>query len=389
MTTVYLARGKGHRLEQGHPWIFKGEISRIDGETPLGGAVIVRDSRGKFIGHGTYSPQSQIAVRLWSLLEESPINASLIDERIKLAVAYRDLLGRGKVCRLVFGEADFMPGLVVDRYDDVLVLQTLSAGADARKDEIVAGLKKRLKPKGIYERNEVPIRTQEGLPLQSGFIGPSFETSRVVSLNGFKFKVDVASGQKTGFFLDQADNALSLKNLAEGARVLDCFCHTGFFSVHAGGYEAESVLGLDASAEAVELATQNAKLNGLEQVKFEKADIFDALPAMVREKRDFDVVVLDPPAFAKNRGAIEGALKGYREINRRALQLLVPGGFLLTFSCSRFITPDLLAQAVMEASRDAKRRLRQVAYLNQAPDHPIVWGIDETYYLKGFVLQVL
>jgi 23S rRNA (cytosine1962-C5)-methyltransferase len=298
-------------------------------------------------------------------------------------------MGYTDSCRVVFGEADLLPGLVVDKFNDVLSVQFLTLGMERWKEVVIESLTEIVKPTGIYLRNDVPVREKEGLPLEKGFIGKGFPTDLVIDENGLKLHVDVAGGQKTGHFLDQVLNHAAMAKISRDMRVLDCFTHTGGFALHAAHYGAADVEGLDISSEAVALATRNAELNGLTNCRFSVANVFDHLTEASRTGKQWDVIVLDPPAFAKSKGAMENAYRGYKEINLRALKCIPAGGFLVTCSCSQHMSPDLFRQMVMEAAQDAGRRLREVYYGTQPPDHPILWGVPETHYLKCLVLQVI
>jgi len=299
-------------------------------------------------------------------------------------------MGNTESCRVVFGESDGLPALVVDKFNDVLVLQTMALGMEHHKEEIVQALRDVLKPRGIYERNDAAVREKEGLELRTGFIGEPFDTQLEIEENGLKIGVDIAGGQKTGHFLDQRLNHAAMTRISHQARVLDCFTHTGGFALHAAKYGAKEVLGLDISEDAIAAARENAKRNGLEpRCTFKTANVFDFLTDASKRGLLWDVIVLDPPAFAKSRSALDGAIRGYKEINLRALKCLPPGGFLVTCSCSQHLTPELFRAMVADAARDAHRELREVYYGTQPPDHPIHWAIPETLYLKCLVLQAL
>ncbi len=297
-------------------------------------------------------------------------------------------------CRLIFGEADFLPGIVVDKFEDCLVVESLALGIDRMKEMIVDCVKEVLladgiQIRGVYERSDAKVRLNEGMERVKGFIGAPFDTRIQIEENGVKYMVDVENGQKTGFFLDQKYNRLAIQKLCRGARVLDCFTHTGSFALNAGIAKAASVLGVDASGLAVECAQENARLNGLEDVvKFQCADVFDLLPQLEQNGEQFDVVILDPPAFTKSRNSIKNAVRGYREINLRGMKLVRPGGYLATCSCSHFMSYELFTQTIHQAAKNAHKRLRQVEFRTQAPDHPILWAADESYYLKFYIFQV-
>lgn len=388
MTKVYLKRKIAPRIANGHPWIYGNEIELIDGEVVPGDIVDVYYGDKKFAGRGYMNPQSQIAVRLLTRKQEI-INEDFFLQRIKQAWAYRQKLGITENCRLVFGEADYLPALIIDKFNDYFVLQTLSLGIDKWKDAIVAALESIFSPKGIYERNDVPVRELEGLSQQKGFLSAPFDTNIVIEENGLKFYVDVENGQKTGYFLDQQTNRTAIQNIVKGANVLGAFTYTGTFEIHAAKYGAKSVLGIDVSEQAVEMANKNAALNGLENIcKFETKNAFDALKQWDRDSKKFDVVMLDPPAFTKSRENIKNAITGYKEINLRGMKLVKNGGFLVTSSCTNLVSPEMFLDTIAAAARDAKKKIRQVVFQSQASDHPIIWGMDNTNYLKFLIVEV-
>jgi 23S rRNA (cytosine1962-C5)-methyltransferase len=377
------------RIRHGHPWIFATQVVKEEGAYEPGDIVQVFSTRREPLGQGYVNPRSMIRVRLLTRHVEDRVNRAFIHERIAKAWAYRQRMGYTGSCRVVFGEADLLPGLVVDKFNDVLSVQFLTLGMERWKDVVLEALTEVVKPTGIYLRNDVPVREKEGLPLEKGFVGKSFPTDLVIDENGLKLNVDVAGGQKTGHFLDQVLNHAAMAKISKGMRVLDCFTHTGGFALHAAHYGAADVEGLDISAEAVALATRNAEQNGLANCRFNVANVFDHLTEASRAGKQWDVIVLDPPAFAKSKGALENAYRGYKEINLRALKCIPAGGFLVTCSCSQHMVPDLFRKMVLEAAQDAGRRLREVYYGTQPPDHPILWGVPETHYLKCLVLQVI
>lgn len=390
MTKVVLKKKISHRVENGHPWIFANEVNTIDGAPAPGDMVDVLTYDKKFIGRGYINPKSQIVVRLLTRDKNETINEAFFYERLREAWAYKSRLGYRENCRLVFGEADFLPALIIDKFNDYFVLQTLALGIDIWKPAIVAALEKLFQPKGIYERNDVPVRELEGLPQQKGFLSAPFDTNIIISENGLKFRVDIENGQKTGYFLDQQDNRRAIRHIVEGADVLGAFTYTGTFEIHAAHYGAKSVLGIDISANAVEQANRNAALNGLEKnCRFEALNAFDVLKQWGREGKQWDVVMLDPPAFTKSRENIQKAITGYKEINLRGMKLIKPGGFLVTSSCTNLVSPDLFLQTIDMAAKDARRKLRQVAWQAQSADHPILRGIENTHYLKFLIVQVV
>ncbi|MEI3578861.1 MAG: class I SAM-dependent rRNA methyltransferase [Acutalibacteraceae bacterium] len=391
---VILKKGEGRTLKAGGAWIFDNEIDKVEGTPEDGSLVEVRDFDGYGMGTGFYNSRSRIRVRMMSRKAGQPIDRDFLRMRVQNAWDYRKKTVDTSSCRIIFGEADFLPGLVVDKFSDVLVVQSLALGIDRMKEEILSLLVEVLRAdgveiRGIYERSDAKVREQEGLPRQKGFIGAEFPTRVQIVENGVRYEVDVEDGQKTGFFLDQKYNRLAIQRLCRDARVLDCFTHTGSFALNAGIAGASSVLGVDASQLAVDQARINAELNGLsDRVKFQCADVFDLLPELERQGEQFDVVILDPPAFAKSRASVKNATRGYRDINLRGMKLVRDGGYLATCSCSHFMTYELFTQTIAQAARSAHVRLRQVEYRTQAPDHPILWAADESYYLKFYIFQV-
>nr|WP_294530750.1 class I SAM-dependent rRNA methyltransferase [uncultured Blautia sp.] len=394
LAVVSLKKGEGRLLKSGGMWIFDNEIATIMGSFVNGDIVLIHDFDGYPLGKGFINTNSKITVRLLSRDEQTVIDEVFFEKRVRDAWEYRKKVVDTRSCRVIFGEADFFPGLVIDKFSDVLVVQSLALGIDRYKEMIVELLKKVLEEdgiriRGVYERSDAKVRRQEGMELVKGFIGPEFPTLVEIEENQVKYQVDVKDGQKTGFFLDQKYNRLAIQKLCKNAKVLDCFTHTGSFALNAGIAGASSVLGVDASALAVDQATANARLNGLEdRVQFICRDVFELLPELEAKEEKFDVVILDPPAFTKSRSSIKNAVKGYREINLRALKLVREGGFLATCSCSHFMDYELFTQTIGQAARSAHKRLRQVEYRTQAPDHPILWAADESYYLKFYIFQV-
>jgi len=385
---VQLKRKIAPRIANGHPWIFGNEIEKINGDPKGGDIVDVLYGDGSFAGRGYINPQSQITVRLLTRKKEE-INDGFFVRRIQEAWQYRQKIGYTENCRLIFGEADYMPALIIDKFNDYFVLQTVSLGMDVWKPSIVKALETIFKPKGIYERNDVPVRELEGLPQQKGFLSAPFDTTIVINENGLKFNVDIENGQKTGYFLDQQDNRRAIKNIVKGADVLGAFTYTGTFEIHAAHYGAKSVLGIDISANAVAQANLNAKLNGLENiVHFEAINAFDVLKVWAKEGRQYDVVMLDPPAFTKSRENIQKAITGYKEINLRGMKLIKNGGFLVTSSCTNLVNPDMFLQTIEMAAKDARKKIRQVTFQAQASDHPIIWGMENTNYLKFLIVEV-
>lgn len=394
MTIVTLKKGEGRTLKSGGMWVYDNEIASIVGTFHNGDIVTVHDFDGYPMGKGFINQNSKIRVRMMTRNANQEIDREFLRMRVKDAWEYRKKTVDTSSCRVIFGEADFLPGLVVDKFSDVLVVQSLALGIDKFKPEIVDLLKEVLAEdgveiRGVYERSDAKVRSNEGMERVKGFIGEEFDTNVEIVENGVKYIVDVKDGQKTGFFLDQKYNRLAIQKLCKDAKVLDCFTHTGSFALNAGIAGAKSVLGVDASELAVHQATENAKLNGLEDtVKFQCVDVFELLPELEKKGEKFDVVILDPPAFTKSRNSIKNAIKGYREINLRGMKLVKPGGYLATCSCSHFMDYELFTKTIHQAAQNVHKRLRQVEFKTQAPDHPILWAADESYYLKFYVFQV-
>lgn len=388
MATAVLIPGKEKRVYSGHPWIFRSDIAQLEGNYIPGDVVNVVSSRGRFLCRAFYNPQSQIALRVMTYHDE-PVDRAFIFRRVKEAVDYRRSFADMRSCRLIFAESDRLPAMIVDRFGDVLVMQCLALGMERYKQDVVDALVEELHPAGIWERSDVPVRRLEGLELVTGLRYGAVPDRVEMIENGVRFLVDVKEGQKTGFFLDQKENRAAIAPFVKNATVLDCFTHTGSFALHAGHFGAKEVTGVDISAYACEFATENARLNGLEdRVHFVEANAFDLLAAQSREGMQYDVVILDPPAFTKTRGAIESATRGYKEINLRAMKLIRSGGYLVTCSCSQHILPDAFLAIVKDAALDARVRLRQVEYRTQGRDHPILPAAPETQYLKCGIFQI-
>ena len=394
-TAIILKKGEGRALKAGGPWIYSNEIASIMGDFEPGDVVMVKDFDGYLMGKGFFNPNSKIAVRMLTRDPDAVIDAAFFEKRLRAAWDYRKKTTDISCCRVIFGEADFLPGLTVDKYEDVLVVESLSLGIDRMKDGLLKKLceilaEDSIRIRGIYERSESKSRLLEGMERVKGFIGEPFDTQVEITENGLKFLVDVENGQKTGYFLDQKYNRAAIRGICRGAKVLDCFTHTGSFALNAAAGGADSVLALDASESACERARLNARINGLEEkVTVRCCDVFDELPRFEEEGERYDVVILDPPAFAKSREATKAAARGYREINTRGMRIVKDGGFLVTCSCTRFMTYELFSQTIAQAARSAHKRLRQVDFRTQAPDHPILWNADESYYLKFYIFQVL
>ena len=389
MIRAKLRRKIAPRVQLGHPWVFANEIDSIDETAQDGDVVTLFSHDDRFVGQGYYNSRSQIRIRLLTRDPKAVINEQYFLEQIRSCWNYRQKLGYTENCRLVFGEADGLPQLIIDKFNDHFVIQTLALGIDRWKPALVKALETVFNPKGIYERNDVPVRELEGLPQQKGFLSAPFDTRIQIRENGLLFHVDLDQGQKTGYFLDQQDNRRAIQHIVKDAEVLGAFTYTGTFEVHAAHYGAKSVLGLDISANAVQMANANAALNGLsDRCRFEVANAFDVLKTWGKEGKNYDVVMLDPPAFTKSRETIQKAITGYKEINLRGMKLVRPGGFLVTSSCTNLVNPELFLQIIDMAARDARRKIRQVLFQTQSPDHPIVWGQENTQYLKFLIVQV-
>jgi 23S rRNA (cytosine1962-C5)-methyltransferase len=389
-----LKKGEGRSLKAGGLWIYDNEIAEVKGAYEDGDIISVEDFDGYFMGYGFINSASKIRIRMLSRRKENRITPAFLKKRVRDCWEYRKSVIDTESCRLIFGEADFLPGLVVDKFSDILVVESLALGIDRLKPFLLESLREILeengiKIRGIYERSDAKVRLQEGMERFKGFMGEPFETKVEIRENGVRYQVDVKEGQKTGFFLDQKINRAAIHKLCPGKRVLDCFTHTGSFALNAGIAGAKSVLGVDASELGIAQARENARLNNLEdKVEFVCADVFELLPKLEEEGERYDVVILDPPAFTKSRQATKGAVKGYREINLRGMKLVRDGGFLVTCSCSHFMEAELFAKTIREAAKGARKRLRQVEFHTQAPDHPILWAADESYYLKFYIFQV-
>ena len=392
--TVILKKGEGRSFFAGGPWIYDNEIDRIDGVIQDGDAVRVCNDRGDFLAWGFYNSHSRIRVRILSRYAKDVIDEAFFERRLRNSWDYRKKTVDTDACRIVFAEADGMPGLVIDKFGDVLVFESLCLGMDLFKNSAAECITRILaedgiRIRGIYERSDAKVRTLEGMERVKGFLSAPFDTKVPITENGVRYIVDVENGQKTGFFLDQKYNRLAVQKLCKGARVLDCFTHTGSFALNAGIAGAAEVTGVDASDLAIAQAEENARLNHLENiVHFQTADVLELLPELERRGERYDVIILDPPAFTKSRNSVKNAVRGYRDINMRAMRLLNDGGFLATCSCSHFMTNELFLSMLTQAANTSHRRIRQAEVRAQSPDHPYLWGADETFYLKFFILQV-
>ena len=392
---VTLKKGEGRILKSGGMWVFDNEIAKMEGNFENGDMITVHDFDGYPMGQGFINLNSKIRVRLMTRDVSREIDRDFLYERVKNAWEYRKKVVDTGSCRLIFGEADFLPGLVVDKFSDVLVVESLALGIDRLKEQIIEILKEILRQdgievRGVYERSDAKVRQNEGMERVKGFIGKEFDTNVQIEENGVKYLVDVKDGQKTGFFLDQKYNRLAIQKLCKGARVLDCFTHTGSFALNATVAGAREVTGVDASELAVEQASKNAILNGVQdRAKFLCRDVFELLPELEKKGEKYDVVILDPPAFTKSRSSIKNAVKGYREINLRAMKLVKDGGFLATCSCSHFMSYELFTETIGQAARNVHKRLRQVEFRTQAPDKPVIpenLKIIEDHQLTSFQL---
>lgn len=391
---VHIKKGEARALKAGGMWIYDNEIDRIEGDFVDGDIVCVQDFDGYPLGSGFINTRSKLTVRMLTRKKDAVIDELFIEKRVQDAWEYRKAAVDTTSCRLIFGEADFLPGIIVDKFSNILVVESLALGIDRLKPIILNKLKMVLardgiRIRGIYERSDAKVRLQEGMERFKGFVGEAFDTKVEIEENGVRYCVDVKDGQKTGFFLDQKYNRLAIQRFCRGKRVLDCFTHTGSFALNAAIAGAAEVIGVDASETAISQARENAQLNGVSDIaSFICADVFELLPELERKKEQFDLVILDPPAFTKSRSSIKNAVKGYREINMRGLKLVRDRGFFATCSCSHFMTPELFSKTIREAAGSVHRRLRQVEYRTQAADHPILWAADESYYLKFYIFQV-
>ncbi len=392
---VTLKKGEGRSLKKGGLWVYDNEIASVLGNGENGCLVRVNDFDGYPMGVGFINDNSKIRVRMLSRHKDTEINEDFLRTRFRNAWEYRKKVVDTSSCRLIFGEADFLPGLTVDKYEDILVVESLALGMDRMKKLVLDLLcdelnKDGIRIRGIYERSDARVRELEGMERVKGFLSEPFDPVVQITENGVKYEVDVANGQKTGFFLDQKYNRKAIQGLCKGATVLDCFTHTGSFALNAGYAGAAEVLGVDASELAIKQAERNAALNELsDRVHFMVADVLDLLPKFAEEGRKYDVVILDPPAFTKSREATKNAIKGYREINMKGLRLVKEGGYFATCSCSHFMTQELFTETIAQAAQSVHKRLRQVEFRTQAPDHPILWNSEESYYLKFYIFQVV
>ncbi len=390
MTSIILKSNIRKRVEKGHPWVYDNEIDKIEGTYENGDIVDVLNPKGKFLGRGYINDNSVIRVRIMTRNPKENIDRDFFERRIKRAWEYRKKLVDTSSCRVIYGEADEIPGIIVDKFNDYLSIQTLTFGIEKYKDMIVDILKEVINPLGIYERNDNNVRILEGLEEKKGIIYGDFDPKTIINENGIKMLVDIENGQKTGYFLDQRENRLAIKDIVKDSSVLDCFCHTGSFAMHAAYFGAKNVTAVDISEHAIETAKENAKLNNLtDKIDFVCGNAFDILREYQEEGKQFDVVILDPPAFTKSAKKIKSAYKGYKEINLRGMKLVKPGGFLVTASCSHYMSKELFREMLLESARDAKKTIREVEVKTQAKDHPYMWNYEESLYLKFFIINVL
>lgn len=385
--TVYLKKNEEKRLIAGHSWVFANEVAKIDGKDKNGALATVCSFDGRFIGKGYINHASKILVRIF-IRNDDTDEGDFYFHRIQEAWLQRQKLGDENCCRVVFGEADNLPALIVDKYADVLVMQCLSLGIHQRKKQIVDALVRIFQPKGIFERSDVAVRAKEGLPLEKGVLYGEVPDEVIIEENGLKMSVDVKNGQKTGYFLDQKENRFSLRRYAKDGRVLDCFCNSGGFSLNAA-LTAREVTAVDVSEFALFNVRKNADLNGITNIKTEQADVFELLREKRKSGEKYDLVVLDPPAFCKSAGEVKDAYRGYKDINVLGMKLVEKGGYLATCSCSHYMTFPLFERMLSEAAKESGRRVRVLEMRMQAPDHPALLNEEETLYLKFFILQVL
>jgi len=391
MVKIVLKRGEDKRIRAGHPWVFSNEIKEITGEKEPGVAAEIYDAGGAFIGTGYYNPRTLIAARLLARTEADIDSAGFYRERISRAVSYRRLLYPDMATfRAVYGEGDFLPGLIVDKYGDYLAVQFLTCGMEMRREVITGVLIEQFAPKGIVGRNDAAVRSLEGLDEKVEILYGNVPAQVEIEEHSLHFRIDLLGGQKTGHFLDQKENHLLLKEKVKGKDILDCFSYSGSWGIHAASFGAARVTCVDISEKAAALSRENAALNGFSAVvECEAVDAFERLRTLRSEGRSFDVVVLDPPAFVKNKKVLQEALKGYFTINRRAMELLRPGGFLITCSCSYHLEREMFRELLANAAQKARREMRLIEVRSQAPDHPVLLAVPETEYLKCFVLQVV
>ena len=385
---VYLIPGKEKRVYSRHPWVFRSDIHHTEGPCAPGDVVSIYSDKGRFLAKAFYNPNSQIALRILTWQDEE-IDRAFIFRRVHEAVEYRRTFADLRSCRLIFAESDRLPALIADVFGSTVVIQCMSLGMERFKQDVIDAIVEEIHPDGIWERDDIPVRKLEGMEMKTGLLYGSVPDQVEMTENGIRFLVDVKEGQKTGFFLDQTENRAAIAPFVKGRKVLDCFTHTGSFALHAAHYGAADVTGVDISDYACEFATENARLNGFgDNVRFVTANAFDLLSEQSKSGQKYDVIILDPPAFTKTRSAVESALRGYKEINLRAMKMVVPGGYLVSCSCSQHVIPDLFKKMIQDAAYDARVSLRQVEFRSQGKDHPILPAAPETEYLKCGIYQV-
>ena len=385
---VYLIPGKEKRVYSRHPWVFRSDIHHTEGPCTPGDVVSIYSDKGRFLAKAFYNPNSQIALRILTWQDEE-IDRAFIFRRVHDAVEYRRTFADLRSCRLIFAESDRLPALIADVFGSTVVIQCMSLGMERFKQDVIDAIVEEIHPDGIWERDDIPVRKLEGMEMKTGLLYGNVPDRVEMTENGIRFLVDVKEGQKTGFFLDQKENRAAIAPFVKNKKVLDCFTHTGSFALHAAHYGAADVTGVDISDYACEFATENARLNGFgDNVRFIAANAFDLLSEQSKSGQKYDVIILDPPAFTKTRSAVESALRGYKEINLRAMKMVVPGGYLVSCSCSQHVTPDLFKKMIQDAAYDARVSLRQVEFRSQGKDHPILPAAPETEYLKCGIYQV-
>ena len=385
---VYLIPGKEKRVYSRHPWVFRSDIHHTEGPCAPGDVVSIYSDKGRFLAKAFYNPNSQIALRILTWQDEE-IDRAFIFRRVHDAVEYRRSFADLRSCRLIFAESDRLPALIADVFGSTVVIQCMSLGMERYKQDVIDAIVEEIHPDGIWERDDIPVRKLEGMEMKTGLLYGNVPDRVEMTENGIRFLVDVKEGQKTGFFLDQKENRAAIAPFVKNKKVLDCFTHTGSFALHAAHYGAADVTGVDISDYACEFATENARLNGFgDNVRFIAANAFDLLSEQSKSGQKYDVIILDPPAFTKTRSAVESALRGYKEINLRAMKMVVPGGYLVSCSCSQHVTPDLFKKMIQDAAYDARVSLRQVEFRSQGKDHPILPAAPETEYLKCGIYQV-
>ena len=385
---VYLIPGKEKRVYSRHPWVFRSDIHHTEGHCNPGDVVSIYSDKGRFLAKAFYNPNSQIALRILTWQDEE-IDRAFIFRRVHDAVEYRRTIADLRSCRLIFAESNRLPALIADVFGSTVVIQCMSLGMERFKQDVIDAIVEEIHPDGIWERDDIPVRKLEGMEMKTGLLYGNVPDRVEMTENRIRFLVDVKEGQKTGFFLDQKENRAAIAPFVKDKKVLDCFTHTGSFALHAAHYGAADVTGVDISDYACAFASENARLNGFgDNIRFVTANAFDLLSEQSKSGQKYDVIILDPPAFTKTRSAVESALRGYKEINLRSMKMVVPGGYLISCSCSQHVTPDLFKKMIQDAAYDARVSLRQVEFRSQGKDHPILPAAPETEYLKCGIYQV-